>query len=121
MTRSCMTLTRRERMLRLLFVSPGGGLTPVIYRLCTKCGVSMELSETVGGRIWTCGICGNPDRRSRKTMKRRFPAAVVCGLVALSLAAFLNSTHPVFSAPGDPFVPGCPYSLRKHRAAPAHR
>lgn len=48
----------RERILRILFVGPGGDLTPVKYRLCPKCGVSMELSEMVEGRIWTCGICG---------------------------------------------------------------
>ena len=45
-------------------------------------------------------------------MRRRLPAAIVSGLVALTLAAFLNSTHPVF--PGDAFVPGCP--IRTHSA-----
>jgi len=47
-----------ERVLWTLFVAPKGDMTPVAYRLCPKCGVSMERADSKEGTIWSCAICG---------------------------------------------------------------
>ncbi len=51
-------------------------------------------------------------------MGTRLALSLISGLAALALIAFVNSTHPVFSAPSHAFEPGCPIpyaSITQHR------
>ncbi len=52
----------KERVLRILFVGPYGDLTPVTYRLCARCGVTMDEMESQEGTLWSCAICGRETR-----------------------------------------------------------
>ncbi len=52
----------KERVLRIMFVDRKGAVTPVTYRLCPECGVSMERTESVDGTVWTCALCGCESR-----------------------------------------------------------
>jgi hypothetical protein len=48
---------REGRVLRLLFVSPGGKLLPVTYRLCPTCGVTMEEQHLPDSIRFRCTLC----------------------------------------------------------------
>src|SRR3990170_1045281 len=51
-------------------------------------------------------------------MRVRLLVAIAAGFVALALVSFVNSTHPVYSAPAHAFEPGCPIpyaSIAQHR------
>src|SRR3990170_4242064 len=52
-------------------------------------------------------------------MRVRLLVAIAAGFVAFALVSFVNSTHPVYSAPAHAFEPGCPIpyaSIAQHRA-----
>jgi hypothetical protein len=41
-------------------------------------------------------------------VKVPLPVRLIAAPIALELVVFVNPTHPVFSAPGHAFEPGCP-------------
>lgn len=50
-----------HQVLKVAFVD-GEKISVFAYRLCLKCGVSMDRVDTDEGTLWTCAICGGEVR-----------------------------------------------------------